>query len=210
MKCLLLILKIVGNTWCVQKVWNCESLPWEPLTGYPNRYPGNNSLPGNQRCNSTINVTSSFYIGFASRYQQRYRRKTSQSGRCPRPVNTYISSSAVRVARSVSRDVTTNRSRSASRSTLRLHRAPPNSTPHRASLSAEQHTQQSPTQRRQPTSTSSRPLPPQPTADQLHQEAPLEAQHNASCVITERVNKGVFHLQPIINCGPSATEPLVH
>jgi hypothetical protein len=47
--------------------------------------------------NSTGNVTSSFYIGFASRDQQKYRQKRSQSARCPRPVNTYISSSAVRV-----------------------------------------------------------------------------------------------------------------
>jgi hypothetical protein len=64
-------------------------------------------------CNSTGNVTSRFYIGFASTGQQKYRRKMSQSARCLRPVNTYISSSAVRVARSVSHNVTTNRSRSA-------------------------------------------------------------------------------------------------
>jgi hypothetical protein len=67
-----------------------------------------NRLTNNR--NSTGNVTSRFYIGFASRDQQKYRRK---SARCTRPVNTYISSSAVRVARSVSRNVTTNRSRSA-------------------------------------------------------------------------------------------------
>jgi hypothetical protein len=49
--------------------------------------------------NSTGNVTSSFYeyFGFTSRDQQKYRRKTSQSARCLRLVNTYISSSAVRV-----------------------------------------------------------------------------------------------------------------
>jgi hypothetical protein len=62
-----------------------------------------------------------------------------------------------------------------------------------------------PSLRRQPTSTASRPLPPQPSADQLHQEAPLQATHNASCVFTERVNKGVYQLLPSINCGPSAT-----
>jgi hypothetical protein len=47
--------------------------------------------------NSTGNVRSRFYIGFASRDQQKYRRKTSQSARCPTPVNTYISSSAARM-----------------------------------------------------------------------------------------------------------------
>jgi hypothetical protein len=31
------------------------------------------------------------------------------------------------------------------------------------------------------------------------------ASHNASCVITLRVNKSAYHLQPSINCGSSAT-----
>jgi hypothetical protein len=48
------------------------------------------------------------------------------------------------------------------------------------------------------------PLPPQPTADQLDQEVPLQAPHSASCVFTERVNNGAYHLQPSMNCGDTA------
>jgi hypothetical protein len=63
--------------------------------------------------NSTGNVTSRFYIGFASRDQEKYRRKTSQSDVHDRLTRTSPGSSRVRVARSLSSNVTTNRSRSA-------------------------------------------------------------------------------------------------
>jgi hypothetical protein len=85
--------------------------------------------------------------------------------------------------------------------TLWLHRASLNSTPHRASLSEQQ--QSSKQRHRQPTSTTSRPAI-AINRRRVTPRAPLQASHNASCVITVRVNKSAYHLQPIINCGYNA------
>jgi hypothetical protein len=208
--------------------------------------------------NSTGNVTSRFYIGFASRGQQKYRQKTSQSARCLRPVNTYISSSAVRVAHFVSRKVSTNRSRSAktlvgtgqinppapsgsteqhapssepqfratfptsspaiampTSTTSRLAIAAPSadfehkSPGHHSAVSRLRAQVARPSQRRQPTSSTSRLAIAAPSADFEHKSpaasatnrrpATSRAPHNASCVFTECVNKGVYHLQPNLN-----------
>jgi hypothetical protein len=92
---------------------------WEPSTGYPIRYQSNNliniiTVITNDR-NRTGIVTSRFYIWFASRDQQKYSRKTSQSARCLGPVSTHIP--AVQFAcsgiSSLSRNVTSDGSRSA-------------------------------------------------------------------------------------------------
>jgi hypothetical protein len=100
-----------NDVWCMLRFCSCSwwlftyNGLWEPSMGTSHRLPKpvsrkqldkQNYRVTNNR-NSTGNVTSHFYIGFASRDQQKYRRKTSQSARCPQPVNTYISSSAVRV-----------------------------------------------------------------------------------------------------------------
>jgi hypothetical protein len=120
----------------------------------------------NNRNNTGI-VWSRFYIGFALRDQQKYTRKTLQSARCLGPVSTYIPEVqlACSCARSVSHNVTSDWSRSAKTlvgtsriNSLWLHLSSLNSTPHRASLGEQQHSQQSSNQQRhQPTSTTSRP-----------------------------------------------------
>jgi hypothetical protein len=88
----------------------CGRLPWEPPTGYQ-------SVVTNNRNNTGI-VTMLFYIGFASRDQQKYMRNMLQSARCLGPVNMYIPAvqfacSRVRVACPGRRNVTRDRSRSA-------------------------------------------------------------------------------------------------
>jgi hypothetical protein len=80
---------------------------------------------------------------------------------------------------------------------------------HRSAVSRLRPQVARPSQHRQPTSTTCRPLPLRPTAEQQHQEAPLQAPHNSSCVFTERVNKGAYHLQPSMDCGGN-THPHTH
>jgi hypothetical protein len=75
-------------------------------------------------------------------------------------------------------------------------------------------------QRRQPTSTTTLPAIAGPSADINHKslsasatngdtaptsKAAPQSPHNLSRVFTERVNKGAYHPQPSINCGPNAT-----
>jgi hypothetical protein len=175
-----------------------------------NRYPSNSpisriSTVANSRNNSCI-VASGVYTWVrlkAVNETTKFSQSVSQSvTKMTRPVSKLTWSSAVRVARSVSCKVTSDRRSwrrlkwEPARSTVWLHRASLNSTPHRASPSEEQYSQQtSKQQHRQPTSTTSRPaiaINRRPVTSR----APLHAPHNASCVFTERAN-----LQPSINCG---------
>jgi hypothetical protein len=97
---------------------------------YPNRYPSNSpinriSMVTNNRNNSCI-VASGVYTWVRHKTSTKIYRKSLQFSqsvsqlddsdqlpRLHRPVNTYSSSSAVRVACPVSRNVTSDRSRSA-------------------------------------------------------------------------------------------------
>jgi hypothetical protein len=108
--------------------------------------------------------------------------------------------------------------REPARSTLWLHRSPLNSTPQQASLSEEQtlsHQSPScnavsrpqlqlsrPSQRRQPTASSSRPLPPQPTGiPPPHREHRLKLRITQAVYVQSVSIKGAYHAQPSINCG---------
>jgi hypothetical protein len=126
----------------------------------------------------------------------------------PGPVSTYITSSAVRVPLSVSRNVTTDRSRSAktlvgtsqinslaSSGFTDQHASPSEPQWKASSLPAV-----SKQQRRQPTSTTSRQAiatDRRPVTSRSSAQAP----HNGSRAFRECINKSAYHLQPSINCG---------
>jgi hypothetical protein len=146
-----------------------------------------------------------FTLGSASRQLTRRRGSVQfrELSRCLGPVTTYISSSAVHVASSVSHNEISDRSRSAK--TL-VGTSQINSLA--SSGFTEQHAPSIEPQWRATLPAVFQAATPSADLNYSHPAIAINrrpvtprAPHNASCVFTERANKNAYHLQPNINCG---------